>query len=105
MVAPLRKSLQALLREHTKSDRPSANLARAGHSVFLLEAGGDNGNNLTDLVPQRYLANSESDNASWSFFVSHFQNETQARRDDKFTYRLNNGSYYVGLDPPEDAEP
>lgn len=37
--------------------------------------------------------------------MSHFQNETQARRDNKFTYRLNNGSYYVGLEPPEDAEP
>lgn len=49
--------------------------------------------------------NAESDNASWQFFVSHYLNETQARRDNKFTYMLNNGSYYVGLDPPEDAEP
>lgn len=42
---------------------------------------------------------------SWQFFVNHFQNETQARRDNKYTYRLNNGSFYVGLDPPSDAEP
>ena len=31
----------------------SANLARAGHSVLLLEAGGDNGNSLIERVPQR----------------------------------------------------
>lgn len=42
---------------------------------------------------------------SWQFFVNHFQNETQARRDSKYTYRLNNGSFYVGLDPPSDAKP
>lgn len=49
--------------------------------------------------------NAESVNASWSFFVTHYQNETQAKRDDKFTYKLNNGSYYVGLEPPVDAVP
>lgn len=48
---------------------------------------------------------SEAPNMSWSFFVNHFQNETQARRDNKFTYRTNNGSYYHGLDPPDGAEP
>lgn len=42
---------------------------------------------------------------SWQFFVNHFKNETQAKRDNKFTYKLTNGSYYVGLDPPEGAEP
>ena len=29
----------------------SANLARSGHSVFLIEAGGDNGDNLAEQVP------------------------------------------------------
>ncbi|KAJ4304832.1 hypothetical protein N0V90_000360 [Kalmusia sp. IMI 367209] len=42
---------------------------------------------------------------SWQFFVEHYQNETQARRDSKYTYLQSNGSYYVGLDPPADAEP
>lgn len=48
---------------------------------------------------------SEHPEMSWEFFVSHFQNDTQARRDSKFTYRLANGSYYYGLEPPTDAEP
>lgn len=53
----------------------------------------------------RSAVNAESNNASWGFFVNHYQNETQARRDNKYTYLRSNGSYYVGLDPPEDAEP
>jgi choline dehydrogenase len=47
----------------------------------------------------------ETPGISWYFWVNHFQNETQARRDNKYTYRLTNGSYYIGLDPPKDAEP
>jgi choline dehydrogenase len=57
------------------------------------------------LTMERADVNSESPEASWEFFVSHYQDETQARRDNKFTYRLNNGSYYTGLEPPEGAEP
>ncbi|KAH8596917.1 putative choline dehydrogenase [Bisporella sp. PMI_857] len=83
----------------------AANLARAGHSVLLLEAGGDNGEALTERMPALATINAEGSDASWEFFVSHFQNETQAKRDNKFTYLLSNGSYYVGIDPPADAEP
>ena len=42
---------------------------------------------------------------SWQFFVEHYQNQTQAQRDSKYAYRQTNGSFYVGLDPPEGAEP
>lgn len=50
-------------------------------------------------------AASEAPDQSWQFFVNHFQNETQARRDNKYTYRTSNGTFYVGLDPPAGAEP
>lgn len=42
---------------------------------------------------------------SWSFFVDHYANETQARRDSKYTYRLPNGTLYYGLEPEDGAEP
>lgn len=42
---------------------------------------------------------------SWQFFVEHFQNETQARRDPKYAYVQSNGSFYVGIDPPLGAQP
>lgn len=37
---------------------------------------------------------------AWHFWVRHYRNETQARRDSKFTYLLEDGSWYTGLDPP-----
>jgi choline dehydrogenase len=42
---------------------------------------------------------------SWGFFVQHHANQTQARQDPYFTYRLSNGSYYHGINPPKGAEP
>ncbi|CAM1506240.1 Fc.00g058810.m01.CDS01 [Cosmosporella sp. VM-42] len=83
----------------------AANLARAGHTVLLIEAGQDRGDSLLQRIPAWADQASEAPDMSWHFFVNHFRNETQARRDNKYTYRLNNGSYYVGLDPPNDAEP
>ncbi|KAH7408997.1 hypothetical protein BKA64DRAFT_732000 [Cadophora sp. MPI-SDFR-AT-0126] len=71
----------------------AANLAAAGHYVFLLEAGGNASDNFLQRIPQ------------CKFYVEHFQNETQARHDPKYTYRQTNGSYYVGLNPPAEAEP
>ncbi|KAK2594952.1 hypothetical protein QQS21_007310 [Conoideocrella luteorostrata] len=83
----------------------AASLAREGHSVFLMEAGGDRGDELLQQVPGFADVNAETPGMSWQFFVSHYQNETQARRDRSFTYRLINGSLWHGIDPPEDAEP
>jgi hypothetical protein len=60
------------------------------------------------LVLSRILradVNSEDPKMSWQFFVSHYQNETQAHRDRYFTYRLANGSLWHGIDPPEGATP
>jgi choline dehydrogenase len=42
---------------------------------------------------------------SWEFFVKHFEDQEQAQRDSKFTWRMTNGSFYVGTSPPAGAEP
>ncbi|KAI3326780.1 GMC oxidoreductase [Xylariaceae sp. AK1471] len=83
----------------------AANLARSGHSVFLIEAGGDYGDDILQTIPVMGAHAAEDPKMSWALFVSHYQNQTQARRDNKFAYLLPNGTYYVGLDPPEEAEP
>ncbi|KAM0354814.1 hypothetical protein ACHAPU_000638 [Fusarium lateritium] len=83
----------------------AANLARAGHSVFLIEAGGDQGDTPLQRIPAMADLVAEHPSMSWSFFVNHYQNETQARRDSKFAYRLSNGTLWSGLSPPVDAEP
>uniref|UniRef100_A0A8H7NEH6 Glucose-methanol-choline oxidoreductase N-terminal domain-containing protein n=1 Tax=Bionectria ochroleuca TaxID=29856 RepID=A0A8H7NEH6_BIOOC len=44
--------------------------------------------------------------SSWQFFVHHYRNnETQAYRDPHYTYLMSNGSYHIGPNPPEGAEP
>ncbi|CAI6292734.1 unnamed protein product [Periconia digitata] len=83
----------------------AANLAREGHSVFLLEAGGDASDDIYQRLPALQGAASEQSPHSWQFFVKHYANETQGRRDLKYTYLLKNGSYHIGPDPPSDAEP
>ncbi|KAL0935551.1 Oxygen-dependent choline dehydrogenase 4 [Colletotrichum truncatum] len=83
----------------------AANLAVSGHSVFLIEAGGDSSDDVLELLPLLSARAAETPGHSWQFFVEHYQNETQARRDPKYTYRQSNGSYYYGLNPPDDAVP
>lgn len=49
--------------------------------------------------------NAETAGMGWGFFVSHYLNETQEYRDRYYSYRMQNGSLYTGLDPPAGAEP
>ncbi|PVH98866.1 GMC oxidoreductase [Periconia macrospinosa] len=84
----------------------AANLALSGASVFLIEAGGDHSRDIAQAMPVRSGHAAETAPHSWQYFVEHYgNNETQARRDSKYTYRLSNGSYHVGFNPPADATP
>ncbi|KAK3718196.1 hypothetical protein LTR37_005311 [Vermiconidia calcicola] len=84
----------------------AANLARAGHTVLLLEAGEDHGHSDLQRVPFFADANSEHPAMSWEFYVSHSLNSTQAQLDSKFTWRTPNGSLHVGhQDLPSGSEP
>ncbi|CAI6302274.1 unnamed protein product [Periconia digitata] len=82
----------------------AAGLAEKGASVFLIEAGGDASMDINQLLAPRVQFAGENAPHSWQFFVEHFENDTQALRDSKYAYRMSNGSYYVGLDPPSGAE-
>ncbi|KAF2625035.1 GMC oxidoreductase [Macroventuria anomochaeta] len=83
----------------------ASNLATSGYSVFLIEAGGDGSTDFVEEIPSLNSVAAESPPHSWSFFVEHYANKTQAHRDPKYAYLRGNGSYYVGLDPPVDAQP
>lgn len=70
----------------------AANLAKAGYQVLLLEAGGDplqtdDGKSMeryTYSVPAFHARSTEDDDLRWSFFVKHYANEEQQRRDSKY---------------------
>lgn len=49
----------------------AANLARAGHSVLLLEAGDDQGDNPNVTSTWSFINAYEAPNTRWDFFVAH----------------------------------
>ena len=74
----------------------AARLAEAGHSVLVLEAGGDpralqGGNALRDDnclpedydVPAFHACSTENRAIAWDYFVRHYANDGQQRRDPK----------------------
>jgi choline dehydrogenase len=61
----------------------AANLAEAGHTVLLLEAGGDP-ETLNYQVPAFHPNASEEDGMAWKFFVRHYEDEEQQVKDHKF---------------------
>ncbi|CAK4032226.1 Oxygen-dependent choline dehydrogenase [Lecanosticta acicola] len=83
----------------------AARLALAGHTVLLIEAGGDNGESLNQTVPTWSLKAGEDDAIKWDYWVSHYEDLERQKRDSKMTYRKTDGSYYVGLYPPAGAVP
>lgn len=61
----------------------AANLAEAGYSVLLLEAGGD-WTSVNYEVPAFHPNASEEEGMSWRFFVRHYADRERSRRDCKF---------------------
>jgi choline dehydrogenase len=70
----------------------------------LIEAGEDHGRDRQTSVPALHPLASEYRPISWDFFVDHYENDTQARRDSKMNYLTPEGDYYTGLWPQEDFE-
>ncbi|PVH94796.1 GMC oxidoreductase [Periconia macrospinosa] len=83
----------------------AAGLAQKGHSVYVIEAGGDHSQDIVQKMVPRVQFAGENAPHSWQYFVEHYANETQAKRDSKYTYRTTNGSLYTGLTPPAGATP
>ncbi|KAI1101710.1 choline dehydrogenase [Jackrogersella minutella] len=82
----------------------AARLALAGHSVLLVEAGGDYGAIREVEVPSLYIGASERNELNWGYFVRHYTNETQTKRDRKLTYLTPDDEFYSGVDPPEGSQ-
>ncbi|KAI8958390.1 putative GMC oxidoreductase [Daldinia sp. FL1419] len=79
----------------------AVNLAQAGWSVLLLEAGRNYTGKDNQRIPA-FIGEAQFDPAqSWEFYVKDYSNETQASRNDKLVWKKPDGSYWVGQNPPE----
>ena len=66
----------------------AANLALAGFTVLLLEAGGDE-ETYDYQVPAFHARASEDEHLAWNFFVRHYADDVQQKRDKKFQVAQN----------------
>lgn len=82
----------------------AARLAMANYSVLLIDAGEDHGRDPQVEVPALHVLSSEYKPIAWDYFVNHYADPVQAKKDSKMSYRTPNGEFYVGLDPPEGSE-
>ncbi|KAK6073260.1 alcohol dehydrogenase [Seiridium cupressi] len=80
-------------------------LAMAGHKTLLIEAGNDQNGNVNISVPGYQAAVTQDPKIRWDIFVNHYQDQTRAQRDPKYTYETGSSEYHVGPDPPADSTP
>jgi choline dehydrogenase len=78
-------------------------LARAGYSTLLLEAGDDQGDNPIYADMANFNAAGNDEHSRWDFWVKHSDDQMRELKFEHYTYRLPNGSFYVGVDPPDGA--
>jgi choline dehydrogenase len=83
----------------------AANLARAGHSVLVLEAGDDQTENVNVSQWLNFNLAGNDPATRWDFFVKHSDDEAREARYLHRTWRKTDGSFYVGIEPPAGAKP
>jgi choline dehydrogenase len=71
----------------------------------LIDAGTDEGNATQQMVPALQLQSTEYEPQRWDYFVNHYSNLTRQREDSKMVYNTTSGELFVGLNPPEAADP
>ncbi len=83
----------------------ACDLARAGYSTLLLEAGDDQGDNpvYADIMNFNTAGNDEK--SRWDFWTKHSDDSARELKFEHYTHRLPNGSFYVGTQPPTGAKP
>lgn len=82
----------------------ASNLALAGHSVLLIEAGRDASDDLSTTVNALYYP--QSLDLQWSFFVKHHTDPAAEERYRLLTWTLPDGTFWIGpkTQAPADAK-
>ncbi|KAI1344470.1 GMC oxidoreductase [Xylariaceae sp. FL0016] len=82
----------------------AVDLAKAGYSVLLLEAGSDLVDDPVYTDVSRATEATNDPRSRWDFFVKHSDDPARELKYEHMTWRTGNGSFYVGLDPPEGSQ-
>ncbi|KAK3381251.1 hypothetical protein B0H63DRAFT_501885 [Podospora didyma] len=82
----------------------AANLARAGYSTLLIEAGGDEGSNPTYADIGNFIESSNDEATRWDFWVKHSEDPARELKFKHTTWDTGDGTFYIGNDPPEGAK-
>lgn len=72
----------------------------AGHSVLLIDAGGDHGNLREAKIPAMSIWSSERSELTWAYYTQHYEDEKMTKKDRKLTYRTKEGNLYNSLNRP-----
>ncbi len=79
------------------------NLARAGYSTLLLEAGDDQGDNPNSANMQNFVLADNDQLTRWDFWTKHSDDPARELKYEKMVWRQTDGSFYTGLNPPAGA--
>jgi choline dehydrogenase len=82
----------------------AANLARAGYSTLLIEAGGDEADNPTYRDLANFIEACNDEATRWDFWVKHNDDPKVDMLFKHNTWDTGDGTFYVGLDPPPGAK-
>lgn len=95
-----------------------SNLAIAGFKVLLIEAGGDNGEDLIQSVPAMNIASTEDWSMEWAYYIHKYDDLEEEKRDSKMVYNTTDGKMWsaynatgnlgtpaTSAEIPEGAEP
>ncbi|KAK7755519.1 hypothetical protein SLS62_002451 [Diatrype stigma] len=82
----------------------SVNLAEAGYTVLLLEAGQNHTAGIKQNIPA-YVGEAQWDEEQgWWFYTKNYSNETEGAKSSKMVWEKPNGDYWIGPNPPEGSK-
>ena len=82
----------------------AANLAKAGQSVLLVEAGDDRGTELNHGVIGWVFLAFNDPQQRWDFFAKYHSDNAITLQDEHLTWKAKEGGFFVGTNPPPGAK-
>ncbi|KAL2108232.1 hypothetical protein VUR80DRAFT_4097 [Thermomyces stellatus] len=82
----------------------AVNLADAGYTVLLLEAGQNHTAGNNQMIPAFFGEAQWDESQAWWFYTKDYSDKEQAAKNSKMVWVKPDGEYWIGRDPPEGSE-